>query len=103
MSKNVISTSFVEASRNLRLSLDQIRRRGSVNRAMATAVNRQTARYNRGIRAKDPRSLCTLLAAVLFNLPLIIVFCSRVYEDRPMIRITRGADCSAQLLVPSRP
>lgn len=54
---------------------------------------------NRGTRAKDARSfqgpaLCTLLTAVLFNLPLIIVFCPRVYEDRPMIRITRGADYS---------
>lgn len=57
---------------------------------------------NRGTRAKDSRSfqgsaLCIFLTAVLFNLPLIIVFCPRVYEDRPMIRITRGADYSSPL------
>lgn len=73
----------------------QIGRRGSVNRAMA--------RCNRGIRAKDSSFVqknlpsTPFLTAVLFNLPLIIVFCSRVYEDRPMIRITRGVDCSDRL------
>lgn len=52
-------------------------------------------------RAKDPLALASLLSPFPFlqspfssDLRLIIVFCTRVYEDRPMIRITRGTDCT---------
>lgn len=91
--KRVVSEWLVvEDRRDLRLTLDQMQRQ-----------SRERAVYNnRGTRAKDSRSfqgsaLCIFLTAVLFNLPLIIVFCPRVYEDRPMIRITRGADYSSPL------
>lgn len=99
MSKNIVSESLVvEDWRDLRLTLDQMQRESERERERRN----ERVYNNRGTRAKDARSfqgsaLRIFLTAALFNLPLIIVFCPRVYEDRPMIRITRGADYSSPL------
>lgn len=50
------------------------------------------------LRVKDPLVLAWFHSPpaidLLFDLRLIIVFCTHVYEDQPMIRITCGINCA---------
>lgn len=98
MSKNIVSESLVvEDWRDLRLTLDQMQRESERERERGE-TSECTTTVGLALRMLVQGSaLRIFLTAVLFNLPLIIVFCPRVYEDRPMIRITRGADYSSPL------